>query len=61
MMRMKKKAHVLAQSQAKFALARIHSQELMEAIHHLDASAEAVHPPAVAEAHNAHGVRFDRL
>ena len=57
---MKKKAHVLAQLQAKLALVRAHSREAMGAIHLLDASAEEAHPPAVAEAHNAHDARFDR-
>ena len=57
---MKKKAQVLAQLQAKLALVRAHSQEAMGAIHLLDASVEEAHPPAVAEAHNAHGARFDR-
>jgi len=57
---MKKKAHALAQSQAKFALVQAHSREAMGAIHLLDASVEEAHPPAVAEAHSAHDARFDR-
>src|SRR4051812_8945826 len=59
MMRMKEKAHVPAQLQAKFVLVRLRSRKPMVTIHLLDASVEEVHPPAVVEAHNAHGARFD--